>query len=67
MTTEKDVQRVTTEPVARMLFALKNNGLSRLCVEFQKLSSVTIRDLYPLLHMAEFIDSLGEEGSVGST
>ena len=38
----------------------KQDGSYRFCVDYRRLHAVTIRDVYPLPRMDDYIDSLGE-------
>lgn len=49
-----------------VLFVGKKDGSLRFCVDYRKLNEKTIRDTYPLPHIDELLDSLGD-GRVFST
>lgn len=38
----------------------KKDGTLRICVDYRKLNALTIRDSYPIPHMEECINSLGD-------
>jgi Reverse transcriptase (RNA-dependent DNA polymerase) len=43
-----------------IVLVAKPDGSTRFCVDYRKLNAITVRDSYPLPHMDEFIDSLGD-------
>lgn len=55
-----------TEWASPAVFAPKNDGTLRLCVDYGKLIAVTNRDSYPLSRIDECVDSL-EDVQVFST
>lgn len=57
---EKVIRTVTTVSAALIVFTVKKNRSLKICVNYQKLNAVTIRDWYTLLCMDECIDSLEE-------
>lgn len=42
------------------IFGSEKNGWLRLCVQYWKLNTMTIKNSYPLAHIDEWIDALGE-------
>lgn len=49
-----------SEWAAPVLFSAKKDVKLRFCIDYRKLSIMTVRDTYPLPRMDEYIDSLGE-------
>lgn len=46
---------------APVVFAPKKNRSLRICVDYQRLNSITKRDFYPIRRMDECINSLGDD------
>ena len=44
---------------APIVLVKKKDGMTRLCVDFQRLNSLTALDTYPMPHIEELIDKLG--------
>ena len=44
---------------APMLFQKKKDGLLRLCIDYQALNKVTIKNKYPIPLIADLFDQLG--------
>lgn len=63
---EKVKEPATTERAALVIFAAKKNGSLRFCVDYRKMTVVTILDSYTLLCMDECIEIL-EEATVFAT
>ena len=45
---------------APVLFVKKKDGTMRLCIDYQQLNKVTIKNKYPLLRIADLFDQLQE-------
>lgn len=59
MLNEDIVESVAAECASPIVFATKNNGSLRPCVDYWRQNSVFIGDPYPLLHIDKCIDLLG--------
>lgn len=60
MIQEEIIEQANTEWDSSLLFAPKKDGLLRLCVDYRKLSAVTVMDSYNLQGMDKRIASLAE-------
>lgn len=60
MLEEGFIEPSISEWVAPIVFAPKKDSSLRLCIDYRRLNSVTIRDSYPIPRMDECIDSLGD-------
>lgn len=60
MITEKMNERAATERAAAIIFSSKKEGSLLFYVDYRKLNSVIIRDLYSLPRIDECIQILGE-------
>ena len=57
---DKGFNRPSTSPwEAPILFAKKKDKTLRLCIDYQQLNKVTIKNRYPLPRIDEFFDQLG--------
>lgn len=45
---------------APVLFARKKDGGLRLCIDYRALNKITVRDRYPLPHIGDLLDRLGD-------
>ncbi|CAI7927016.1 unnamed protein product, partial [Closterium sp. NIES-54] len=58
---EKGFIRPNTSPyTAPVLFTRKKDGDLRLCIDYRALDAITIKNKYPLPHVEELFDMLGE-------
>jgi hypothetical protein len=56
---EKGYIRPSTSPwVAPVLFVEKKNGTKRMCIDYQALNEVTIKNKYPLPKIEDLFDQL---------
>lgn len=60
MLQEEVIEPATTKWAGPFVFAPKKDGSLRFCVDYWKLNSVAIHDLYPLPRMDGCFDALGE-------
>lgn len=60
MVAKKIIELATTERLATIVFASKKDGLTRLCVNYPRLDTVTMSSLYPPSCMDQCHDRLGE-------
>lgn len=54
------IDKDQTEPAALIVFTAKKDGPLRICVDYGKLSAVTIQDSYSMPRMNKCINSLGD-------
>ena len=47
-----------------MLFAKKNDGLSRLCIDYRQLNRVTIKNRYPFPRIDDLLTNLEAQGAI---
>jgi len=52
------IQRSSSSAAAPILFAKKQDGGLQLCVDYQALNSVTVKNRYPLPHISEMLDRM---------
>lgn len=64
MLPEKVTDLAMTEWSSPIVVALKKNGFDRSCVDYQKLSTVTVHGRYSIRGMDECIDSLNEANRI---
>ncbi len=58
---EKRFIRASTSPVASLvLFVKKPNSDLRLCVDYQKLNTITVKNWYPIPLIKETLDCLAK-------
>lgn len=50
----------TAEWATLIVFAPKKYRLRQICIDYQKLNTVAVRDVYPLFHMNECVYSFSE-------
>ena len=54
------IEPAATERAPPVVLVPKPDGSLRFCVDYRRLNAITVRDRYPLPHMDECIDSLGD-------
>jgi hypothetical protein len=54
------IEPATSQWASPIVLVAKPDGSTRFCVDYRRLNAVTVRDSYPLPHMDECIDSLGD-------
>lgn len=62
---ERMLAKAVIEPaeikwLSPIVYEAKEDGTLRFCIEYRELNSVTISDLYTILHMDSFMNSLGD-------
>lgn len=60
MLAQKVVERAQSEWAPPIVFAPKQDGTLRFCVDYRRLNVLTKRDSYPIRSMGKCIDSFGE-------
>lgn len=58
MRIENIIKPSQTELATHIVSVPKEGGIIRVCVDYCKLNAVTMRDVYQILHMNKYIESL---------